>query len=228
LESKGAVLIEGAKWCGKTTTAKHVAKSYIEMDRPDLTEQYQQMARIKPSNLLEGEVPHLIDEWQIAPQFWDAVRNEVDKRQEDGQFILTGSAVPPKPKKNGNPIEAEQIHHTGTGRIARLKLRTMTLWESEDSTGMVSLGNLFENPEKIDGESHIDLDRLAYLTCRGGWPKAVLKKNIRASLAQAFDYYDSVVSNDIKRVDDVGIYIDQKIDRLLVFYTVNKFLHGSF
>ena len=147
----------------------------------------------------------MIDEWQIAPQFWDAVRNEVDNRQEDGQFILTGSAVPSKPKKdgNGNPIEEEQIHHTGTGRIARLKLRTMTLWESEDSTGMVSLGNLFENSEKIDGESHIDLDRLAYLTCRGGWPKAVLKSSEKAALAQAFNYYDSVVSNDIKRVDDV-------------------------
>lgn len=129
----------------------------------------------------------------------------MDKREDDGQFILTGSAVPPKPKKdeNGNLIEEEQIHHTGTGRISRLKLRTMTLWESEDSTGTVSLRELFENAETIDGESHIDLDKLAYLTCRGGWPKAVLKKNTKAALSQAFDYYDSVVSNDIKRVDDV-------------------------
>lgn len=203
LEATGAVLVEGPKFCGKTTLAKQQAGSVLSMADPDTLNQNLALAKTNISRLLAGDTPRLIDEWQIAPQFWDAVRNEVDKRQEDGQFILTGSAVPPKPKKNGNPIEAEQIHHTGTGRIARLKLRTMTLWESEDSTGMVSLGNLFENPEKIDGESHIDLDRLAYLTCRGGWPKAVLKRSEKAALAQAFNYYDSVVSNDIKRVDDV-------------------------
>ena len=203
LEASGAVLVEGPKFCGKTTLAKQQAGSVLSMADPDTLNQNLALAKTNISRLLAGDTPRLIDEWQIAPQFWDAVRNEVDKRQEDGQFILTGSAVPPKPKKNGNPIEAEQIHHTGTGRIARLKLRTMTLWESEDSTGMVSLGNLFENPEMIDGESHIDLDRLAYLTCRGGWPKAVLKRNEKAALAQAFNYYDSVVSNDIKRVDDV-------------------------
>ena len=203
LEASGAVLVEGPKFCGKTTLAKQQAGSVLSMADPDTLNQNLALAKTNISRLLAGDTPRLIDEWQIAPQFWDAVRNEVDKRQEDGQFILTGSAVPPKPKKNGNPIEAEQIHHTGTGRIARLKLRTMTLWESEDSTGMVSLGNLFENPEKIDGESHIDLDRLAYLTCRGGWPKAVLKRSEKAALAQAFNYYDSVVSNDINRVDDV-------------------------
>ena len=163
------------------------------------------LARTNISRLLAGETPRLIDEWQIAPQFWDAVRNEVDKRNEDGQFMLTGSAVPPKPKKdeNGNIIEEENIHHTGTGRISRLRLRTMSLWESEDSTGDVSLEELFINPDTVDGVSDIDLDRLAYLTCRGGWPKAVLKKSEKAALAQAFDYYDSVVSNDIKRVDDI-------------------------
>ena len=203
LEASGAVLVEGPKFCGKTTLAKQQAGSVLSMADPDTLNQNLALAKTNISRLLAGDTPRLIDEWQIAPQFWDAVRNEVDKRQEDGQFILTGSAVPPKPKKNGNPIEAEQIHHTGTGRIARLKLRTMTLWESEDSTGMVSLGNLFENPEKIDGESHIDLDRLAYLTCRGGWPKAVLKRSEKAALAQEFNYYDAVVSNDIKRVDDV-------------------------
>ena len=129
----------------------------------------------------------------------------MDRRDEDGQFMLTGSAVPPKPKKdgNGNIIEEEKIYHTGTGRISRLKLRPMSLWESEDSTGDVSLGHLFENADTVDGESHIDLDRLAFLTCRGGWPKAVLRKKEKASLAQAFDYFDSVVSTDIKRVDDV-------------------------
>ena len=205
LESAGAVLIEGPKYCGKTTLATQQAGSKLSMADPDTLSQNLALARTNISRLLAGATPRLIDEWQIAPHFWDAVRNEVDKREDDGQFILTGSAVPPKPKKdeNGNLIEEEQIHHTGTGRISRLKLRTMTLWESEDSTGTVSLGELFENAETIDGESHIDLDRLAYLTCRGGWPKTVLKKNTKAALSQAFDYYDSVVSNDIKRVDDV-------------------------
>lgn len=205
LEASGAVLVEGPKYCGKTTLAKQQAGSVLSMADPDTLSQNLALAKTNISRLLAGATPRLIDEWQIAPQFWDAVRNEVDVRQEDGQFILTGSAVPPKPKKdeNGDLIEEEQIHHTGTGRMARLKLRTMTLWESEDSTGTVSLGKLFENAEKIDGESHIDLDRLAYLTCRGGWPKAVLKKSEKAALAQAFNYYDSVVSNDIKRVDDV-------------------------
>lgn len=205
LESAGAVLVEGPKYCGKTTLSKQQAKSVLSMADPDTLSQNLALARTNISRLLAGETPRLIDEWQIAPQFWDAVRNEADRREDDGQFILTGSAVPPKPKKDedGNEIEEEKIHHTGTGRIARLKLRTMTLWESEDSTGTVSLGSLFENSEKVDGESHIDLDRLAYLTCRGGWPKAVLKKSEKASLAQAFNYYDSVVSNDIKRVDDV-------------------------
>ena len=205
LDSSGAVLVEGPKFCGKTTLAKQQAGSVLSMADPDTLSQNLALSKTNISRLLAGVTPRLIDEWQIAPQFWDAVRNEVDKREDDGQFILTGSAVPPKPKKdeNGKLIEEEQIHHTGTGRISRLKLRTMTLWESEDSTGMVSLGKLFENTEKIDGESHIDLDRLAYLTCRGGWPKAVLKKSEKAALAQAFNYYDSVVSNDIKRVDDV-------------------------
>ena len=205
LDSSGAVLVEGPKYCGKTTLAKQQAGSVLSMADPDTLSQNLALAKTNISRLLAGATPRLIDEWQIAPQFWDAVRNEVDKREDDGQFILTGSAVPPKPKKdeNGKLIEEEQIHHTGTGRISRLKLRTMTLWESEDSTGMVSLGKLFENAEKIDGVSHIDLDRLAYLTCRGGWPKAVLKRSEKAALAQAFNYYDSVVSNDIKRVDDV-------------------------
>ena len=205
LESSGAVLIEGPKYCGKTTLAKQQAGSVLSMADPDTLAQNLALARTNISRLLVGKTPRLIDEWQIAPQFWDAIRNEVDNRDDDGQFMLTGSAVPPKPKKdeNGNLIEEEQIHHTGTGRISRLKLRTMTLWESEDSTGIVSLGELFKNSDYVDGESHIDLERLAYLTCRGGWPKAVLRKSEKAALAQAFDYFDSVVSTDIKRVDDV-------------------------
>lgn len=205
LEAFGAVLIEGPKYCGKTTLATQQAGSILSMADTDTLGQNLALARTNISRLLAGETPRLIDEWQIAPQFWDAVRNEVDKRNEDGQFMLTGSAVPPKPKKeeSGNIIEEENIHHTGTGRISRLRLRTMSLWESEDSTGDVSLEELFINPDTVDGVSDIDLDRLVYLTCRGGWPKAVLKKSEKAALAQAFDYYDSVVSNDIKRVDDI-------------------------
>lgn len=140
----------------------------------------------------------MIDEWQIAPQFWDAVRNEVDRRDEDGQFMLTGSAVPPKPKD-----ESEEIFHSGTGRISHLKLRTMSLWESGDSSGDVSLGKLFETSENVEGYSNIDLDRLSFLVCRGGWPKAVLKNSEKASLMQAVEYYESVVRADISRVDDV-------------------------
>lgn len=205
LESSGAVLIEGPKYCGKTTLAKQQAKSVLSMADPNTLSQNLAIARTNISRLLAGETPRLIDEWQIAPQFWDAVRNEVDNRDDDGQFMLTGSAVPGKARKDdsGNSIGDEQIFHTGTGRISRLKLRTMSLWESGDSMGDVSLGNLFVNADKIDGVSHIDLDRLAYLTCRGGWPKAVLKKTTKAALAQAFNYFDSVVSNDIKRVDDI-------------------------
>lgn len=205
LESSGAVLIEGPKYCGKTTLAKQQAKSVLSMADPNTLSQNLAIARTNITRLLAGETPRLIDEWQIAPQFWDAVRNEVDNRDDDGQFMLTGSTVPGKARKDdsGKSIGDEQIFHTGTGRISRLKLRTMSLWESGDSTGDVSLGNLFVNADKIDGVSHIDLDRLAYLTCRGGWPKAVLKKTTKAALAQAFNYFDSVVSNDIKRVDDI-------------------------
>ena len=198
LEAMGAVLIEGPKYCGKTSLAAQQAKSILYMSDPETRNQNLTLARTNIRKLLEGNTPRLIDEWQLAPQFWDAVRNEVDRRDEDGQFMLTGSAVPPKPKD-----EDEQIFHSGTGRIAYLKLRTMSLWESEDSTGEVSLERLFESNEQVEGTSHIDLDRLAYLTCRGGWPKAVLKKSEKAALAQAIEYYEAVVRSDISRVDEV-------------------------
>lgn len=198
LDAMGAVLIEGPKYCGKTSLAAQQAKSILSMSDPDTRSQNLALAKTNIRKLLEGETPRLIDEWQLAPQFWDAVRNEVDLRDEDGQFMLTGSAVPPKPKD-----EDEKIFHSGTGRISYLKLRTMSLWESKDSTGDVSLGSLFESSLSIEGVSHIDLDRLAFLTCRGGWPKAVLKKSEKASLAQAIEYYEAVVRSDISRVDDV-------------------------
>jgi len=199
LEAMGAVLIEGPKYCGKTTLAAQQAKSILYMSDPATREQNLAMAKTNIKQLLQGDTPRLIDEWQIAPQFWDAVRNEVDRRGDDGQFMLTGSAVPPKPKD-----ESEKIFHSGTGRISYLKLRTMSLWESEDSTGDVSLAKLFETPENIEGCSNIDLERLSFLVCRGGWPKAVLKNSVKASLMQAVEYYESVVRSDISRVDDVA------------------------
>lgn len=194
LEAMGAVLIEGPKYCGKTTLASQQANSILYMADPDTKSQNLAMAQTNIKRLLQGETPRLIDEWQLAPQFWDAVRNEVDKRNEDGQFMLTGSAVPPK---------QDEIFHSGTGRMSWLKLRTMSLWESGDSTGDVSLGALFKNADSIDGVSNIDIDQLAYLTCRGGWPKATLKKSKKAALLQAKEYYEAVYRYDISRVDNI-------------------------
>lgn len=194
LEAMGAVLIEGPKYCGKTTLASQQAKSILYMADPDTKEQNLAMAQTNIKRLLQGEAPRLIDEWQLAPQFWDAVRNEVDKRDEDGQFMLTGSSVPPRQDK---------IFHSGAGRMAWLKLRTMSLWESGDSSGDVSLAALFKNADSVDGVSSIDIDQLAFLTCRGGWPKATLKKSKKAALQQAKEYYEAVWRYDISRVDDV-------------------------
>lgn len=194
LEAMGAVLIEGPKYCGKTTLATQQAKSILYMADPETKSQNLAMAQTNIKRLLQGETPRLIDEWQLAPQFWDAVRNEVDKRDDDGQFMLTGSAVPPK---------QDEIFHSGTGRMSWLKLRTMSLWESGDSSGDVSLGALFKNADSVDGASKIDIDQLAFLTCRGGWPKATLKKSKKAALLQAKEYYEAVYRYDISRVDDV-------------------------
>lgn len=192
LESKGAVLIEGAKWCGKTTSAKHIAESVLEMDRPDLTAQYQQMARLQPSTLLQGEVPRLIDEWQIATNLWNAVRYEVDQRGEFGQFILTGSSVPAK---------FNESMHTGTGRIVRMRMRPMSLFESRDSSGQVSLRDLFEGKE-ISAADHHSIEDIAFLICRGGWP-AALNNTEKVAIKQAFDYVDALVHDDISRADDI-------------------------
>ena len=195
LDAMGAVLIEGPKYCGKTTLAAQQAKSILSMSDPDYMEQNIAMANTNIKLLLQGETPRLIDEWQIAPKFWDAVRNEVDKRDDDGQFILTGSAVPP----NYN-----EIFHTGTGRFAWLKLRTMSLWESGDSTGEVSLAKLFGSDKKdyfVEGINQNNLERLAYLTCRGGWPKALNKKNEKSALLQAIEYFEAVTRFDVSRVD---------------------------
>lgn len=205
LDAMGAVLIEGAKYCGKTTLACQHAKSVLYMADPDSREQNLIMAQTNIGRLLKGDTPRLIDEWQIAPQIWDAVRNEVDKRSEDGQFILTGSAVPANP---------DAIFHSGTGRMSWLRLRTMSLWESGDSSGEVSLSELFKDSESVDGSSCIDIDRLAFLTCCGGWPKAILKENPKSALMQAEEYYEAVVRSDISRAD--GILRDPELARRLM------------
>ncbi len=216
LDAMGAVLVEGPKYCGKTTLSKQQARSILRMSDSKTREQNLAMARTNIHYLLQGETPRLIDEWQVAPQFWDAVRNEVDDREEDGQFILTGSAVPTKPQD-----ETEEIFHSGTGRIARLRLRTMSLWESGESTGDVSLSGLFEDSSSVEGTSRLELDDVAFLACRGGWPKATLKKNPRAALLQAKEYFKSVVSYDISRVDDVER--DEEIaKRLMRSYARNQ------
>lgn len=194
LRRKGAVLVEGPKWCGKTTTAEQQASSILYMADPMRKQQNLQAAKMNVQQLLTGETPRLIDEWQIAPSLWDSVRFEVDHRGGWGHFILTGSSVPPS---------ANEIFHSGTGRFAKLKMRTMSLFESGDSTGAVSLSDLFDAEKKpLSGSSKIDINRLAYLICRGGWPGA-LDLNETDALAQAFDYYDVVCNSDISRVDDV-------------------------
>lgn len=189
----GAVLIEGAKWCGKTWTAEQQAGSVLLMNDPEKEEQNIALAKNSPSVALEGETPRLIDEWQLVPKLWDAVRFAVDQRGKGGQFILTGSAVPP---------DSTEIHHSGVGRIARLLMRPMTLLESQESSGEVSLAGLFESPQVIRGNSGLDLKRIAQIVCRGGWPRAVVsKKEYWSVLSQS--YYDGLVESDISRVDGV-------------------------
>ncbi len=164
------------------------------MADPEQREQNIIISQTAIGRLLRGATPRLIDEWQIVPRLWDAVRNEVDKRGDDGQFILTGSAV---------PVGMDEIFHSGTGRMGWIKLRTMSLWESGDSTGEVSLSALFGKSYEVDGSSELDIDRLAFVACRGGWPKASLKASERSALIQAEEYFEAVVRTDISRVDDI-------------------------
>lgn len=193
LSGMGAVLIEGPKWCGKTTTAEQHSNSVIYMDNPKSRKANIQTADIDPNLLLEGSTPRLIDEWQLAPQLWDAVRYTVDHRPGDGQFILTGSAVPSLDEE-----DKEQMH-TGTGRIARIRMRTMSLWESGDSSGKISLKALFEGI-KQSASHDVDIQTVAYLTCRGGWPKSVIQSQ-NISLERATDYYEAIINSDIERTD---------------------------
>lgn len=211
LQGKGAVLIEGPKWCGKTTTAEQLAESILYMDDPESIHQNLTLAEIDPKRLLNGKTPRLIDEWQLAPKLWDAVRFEVDHRNDLGQFILTGSSV---------PASSEHIHHTGTGRFSWLLMRPMSLYESLESTGDVSLSELFNSPDQISGENHLDINKLAFVVCRGGWPRATdLKDEI--ALDQAFDYYDAVVHSDISKVDGVTRK-PERVKRLMRSYARNQ------
>lgn len=211
LEGKGAVLIEGPKWCGKTTTAEQVAASVLYMDDPEKKQQNIAMAELNPSRLLAGNVPRLIDEWQLAPKLWDAIRFQVDHRGLTGQFILTGSSV---------PADTSEITHSGTGRFTWLTMRPMSLYESEDSSGDVSLRSLFNSQTDIDGESHLDIERLAFLTCRGGWPQSI-KMRDEIALYQAFDYYDAVVHSDINRADNITKN-PERVKRLMRSYARNQ------
>ena len=195
LAGKGAVLIEGAKWCGKTTTAEQIAKSILYMGDKDTQSRNLQIADFRPSRLLEGAKPRLLDEWQIAPKLWDTVRFAVDHTPGMGHFILTGSTVPDEKR--------DEIDHSGTGRICRMRMRPMTLWESGESSGAVSLSGLFENPDGFaGGESSLKLEDIAFACCRGGWPAAVgLREKI--ALNQAYDYLEAVTESDISKPDDV-------------------------
>ena len=190
----GAVLIEGPKACGKTTTAEQQAKSILYMDAPDNLQQNLQLAETNVKRLLQGDNPRLIDEWQIAPQIWDAVRFEINQRKNDGLFMLTGSAVPPDDSK---------IHHSGAGRFAWLTMRPMTLWESGESSGNVSLGRLFSHPDEIDGVSSLNMEDIAFAICRGGWPRSLNKKTQKAALRQVTEYFEAITRSDISRVDGV-------------------------
>lgn len=211
LEAKGAVLIEGPKWCGKTTTASQKAASILHMDNPTEKEQNLALAKLNPLRLLKGAAPRLIDEWQIAPTLWDSIRYEVDKRGEQSQFILTGSAV---------PADTKDINHSGTGRFSWLMMRTMSLYESKESTGEVSLKELFDENTNVDGENPNDIEKLAFLICRGGWPGAIDLKE-KPALQQAFDYLDGVAKSDINRADGIEKN-EERVRRIMRSFARNQ------
>lgn len=206
LDAFGAVLIEGPKWCGKTTTAERVAKSIIRLQDVDMREEYMTTASSKPSLLLVGDTPRLVDEWQDAPVIWDAVRMAVDLRQKQGQFILTGS----------NAVDRNAIHHSGNGRIARMQMMPMSLWESGESNGKISIKELFDNKDlDIDGiVSDMQIEDLIFAACRGGWPITVGLKSLRSKLLVARNYVDTVCREDISRID--GVQRDPYLARLIL------------
>lgn len=212
LEAFGAVLLTGPKWCGKTTTASQKAKSILKLQDPDVSLGYLKTAETKPSLLLHGENPRLIDEWQMAPVLWDTVRNYVDESEKDGLFILTGSTA----------VDESQIMHSGTGRIARLKMLPMSLYETRESNGSISLYKLIRDKTyDIDGKvSQLSIEHLVFAACRGGWPASLSKKSDKAKLLISKAYVDSIIETDISTVDntkrDPG-----KVERLIKAYARN-------
>jgi len=193
LQAKGAILIEGPKWCGKTTTAKQIAGSMLDLGDSAILNSAEDDIQFRPYKLLEGNTPRLIDEWQTIPTLWDMVRSEVDKREPFGQFILTGSSV---------PIEQDKLRHSGTGRIGRLPMRPMSLWESGESSGVISLSDIFDGKDIEPQVNTLTLDDIAFLLCRGGWPRATLLKD-KFALGEAIDYFEAIYKVDIHRIDKI-------------------------
>ena len=190
LSYRGAVLIEGPKWCGKTSTGRRHSRSELDLSNPQTLTEATTIIHIDGKELLNGETPRLIDEWQDLPMLWNLIRNTIDRRNEFGQFILTGSAVPPN---------LSEVHHSGTGRIGRMMMRTMSLWESKESTGEISLSALFDGKTGMIGHNDFDLDRICYVIVRGGWPMAISLPP-KGALMQAIDYYNAVVNFDVARI----------------------------
>jgi len=194
LEASGVVLIQGPKWCGKTTTAEQQAKSVLYMDAPKTLKANLLLAESDPEVLFQGETPRLIDEWQLAPKLWDAARFEVSHRRLPGQLIFTGSAVPP---------DLSELTHSGTGRFAWLTMRPMSLWESGESNGSVSLKDMSQGKMTAAVALDMSLKELSFLICRGGWPGSLLLTH-KAALRQAINYVEAVANSDISRVDNVN------------------------
>lgn len=205
LNAFGAVLIEGPKWCGKTTTAEQAAASVIKMQDTSMREQYLATAAANPNLLLAGKNPRLVDEWQDAPVLWDAVRTLVDERGEEGLFILTGS----------NTVDKSKILHSGNGRISQMEMLPMSLWESKESNGMISLNDLFDNPNiNIEAISDVDIEQLVFVACRGGWPASLRLRDDKSKLMVAKNYFKTVCKEDISRVD--GVSRDEKLTRMIL------------
>ncbi|MCQ2964138.1 MAG: DUF4143 domain-containing protein [archaeon] len=212
LKMVGSIVIVGPKWCGKTTTAEQHSSSVLKLQDPDNLKSYIELADFKPSKLLEGEKPRLIDEWQIIPVLWDAVRTSVDNLREEGLYILTGSTV----------IDESKIMHSGTGRIHRLVMRPMSLYESKESNGKISILDLFENPDMdIDGiMSDLTIEELVFAACRGGWPDSLNKIDDESKLFVASNYVDNIVNIDVSAIDNVK-RDPQKVRSVLQSYSRN-------
>lgn len=224
LKGNGAVVVEGPKWCGKTTTAEQLAKSVIYMDDPDKITEHITMANIRPRDLLIGDNPRLLDEWQIAPQLWDTIRFEVDHRKGQGHFILTGSSVPIQ--EDEDIPENQKIRHSGTGRFGWLRMRPMALYESGESNGTISLKELFSTPEMIYAKSELTREDIAYLICRGGWPES-LEMDKEIALDKAFDYVDAIAERDMSRVDKTN-RSPERVRRLMRSYARNQASQATF